>query len=402
MSKVINKPSIGVFLGVLTAVVIGVGVRQFNKSTTSKAGAIIHDSQSPKSPLHESSRDAVDHSKSKRPRSSDSDLTPELAKSKIEEYFAKTPDLRERSKFACDLIRQLCEKGFSEEAFQILDADFGLVRENELLTLFASADLSNSELIARIDEVSTYKGDKRLAMKGYLNRFKLDELAKNVSDPEFQAMLSKGNKLSSYSLSSAVADALELAPMKSGATKTQFLETSKELVEKGFLRPADFLAIADESLSADASERWKLIQGVIPSGSLIIDDDEGDDLGESLIAQMVTGDGPQALGNLLKAGDYRSVDYAIGQWTHNDPSSATRWYESNVSQLTPDQSNAVSKAFASSALQTSEFGTARAWAEKMQDPKSKEDLLNRITKKEADRLAELEKVEKQKQEEQNR
>lgn len=403
MSKIINTRSIGVFLAVLAAVIIGAGVSQLNKGDTSKEDATTPRDRSSKIPLHESSRATANRPKTKRSKSSGSDLTPEIAKSRIEEYFAKTPDLQERAKFACDMIRQLCENGFSEEAFQILDANYGLVRENEILTLFAAADLPNSELLGRIDEVSTYKGDKRLAMKGYLNRFKLDELVRNVSDPEFQAMLSRGNKLSSYSLSAAVADALELAPSKSdGATKIQFLDTSKELVEKGFLRPSDFLAIANESVSEDPFESWKLIQGVIPPGTLISNDDDGADLGESLIAKMVMSDGSKTLNNLLKVEDYRSVNHAITQWTHSDPSGATKWYESNAGRLSPNQNNAVSSAFASTALQSFEFDAARAWAEKVQDPKAKEDMLNRIAKKQEERQAELARTEKQKQEQKNR
>lgn len=403
MPRKINKQSIGIFLGVLAAIIVGTGVSQLSKNHTSKDETTIHKTPPSKDPLHEAARSATDRPKSKRSASSGSDLTPELAKSKIDEYFSKTSDLGERVKFSCEILKQLCENGFSEEAFQLLDANYGLVRENEILTLFALADLSNSELLGRIDEVSTFKGDKRLAMKGYLNRFKLDELVKNVSDPEFQAMLSRGEKLSSYTLSSAVADSLELMPMKSrGATKAQFLETSKELVEKGFLRPPDFVAIADGSLSDDVFESWKLIQGVIPSGTLISDDDDGDNLGESLITKMVMSDGSRTLDGLLKAEDYRSVDHAITQWTHNDPSGATKWYESNAGRLSPNQNNAVSSAFASTALQSFEFDAAKAWAEKVQDPKSREDMLNRIAKKQEERLAELARIEKQKQEEQKR
>ena len=105
---------------------------------------------------------------------------------------------------------------------------------------------------------------------------------------------------------------------------------------------------------------------------------------------------------MLKAEDYRSVDHAITQWTHNDPSGATKWYESNAGRLSPNQNNAVSSAFASTALQSFEFDAAKAWAEKVQDPKSREDMLNRIAKKQEERLAELARIEKQKQEEQKR
>jgi hypothetical protein len=398
MGKKLNPWTLGPMLGVLAVVVVGVCVGLFHDGQSSKGEAAPSLAPSSKDPLRESSRAAAKHSKGERDKSVGSDLTPQLAKSRIEEHFAKTPDLGERSKLACELIMQLCENGFSSEAFLLLDENFGTVRQNELRTLFAYARLSNEELLARIDEVAAYQGDKRTAMKGYLNRFRVDELAETVSDPNFQGMLSRGNKLSSYTLSAALAGALQLSPLnQDGESKTRFLETSKELIEKGFLKPADLLAITDKSLAEDPIERWELIQKAIPSGSLIIDDDEGANSGEALIAQMVTSDGPKALGNLLKIGDYRSVNHAIAQWTHSDPSGATKWYEGNAGRLSPDQNNAVSSAFASTALRSAEFDSARAWAGKIQDPKSKEDLLGKIAGAEQKKLDDVAAMEKGKQ-----
>ncbi|MBK1884197.1 hypothetical protein JIN85_17390 [Luteolibacter pohnpeiensis] len=294
----------------------------------------------------------------------------------------------ERSGLACLLLIQLCENGFSDEAFQLLDQNYGTVRSDELTTLFIYANLSNADLLARINEVDTYQGDKYTALEGYLHRFKRNELADIVSDPDFQEMFSRGTKLSSYSLSLILSNALHLPSLKQGgANETQFVETSKELIEKGFLKPADLLASTGDYLSDYPIERWELIQKAIPSGSLIIDDDEGDNLGETLITQMVASDGPKALSNLLSIADYRSVDYAIAQWTKSDPTGASEWYESNAGQLTLNQNNAVSSAFASTALRSAEFDVARAWAEKIQDPESKDDLLRKIAVAEQNKLA---------------
>lgn len=400
MGKKINRWNLGLILGVLALLGAGVCVSLFHNDHVSEEEALRSTGPSSKDPLRESARAASNRSKRERSQPVGSDLTPELAKSKIEEHFARTPDLGERSKLACELIMQLCENGFSEEAFHLLDENFGTVRQNELRALFSNARLSNGELLARIDQIAAHEGDKRIAVSGFLRRFEVDELAGIVSDPDFQGMLSRGDKLSSYTLSTALAGILQLSPAKQDdASRTQFLETSKELIEKGFLRPADLLANADQDLADDPNERWELIQKAMPSRSLIIDDDDGDNLGEALIDQMVTSDAPKALGSLLKNSDYRSVNHAITQWTHSDPGGAGKWYESNASQLTPDQNNAVSSAFASTALRSAEFDTARTWAEKIQDAKSKEDLLGKIAEAEQKKLDDVAAMEKGKQDE---
>lgn len=314
----------------------------------------------------------------------DPGLTPEVAKARLEEFFAKSSNLSERMKLAVTLMMQLCENGYSAEAFGLLDANYGTVRENEIRTLFQYADLSSSELLRRIDEVSEFQGDKRRAVQGYLRRFKVGELAARVSDPEFQAMLAKGRKVSSYALSSNLAGALEWAPAK-GGTKTEYLDGAKELVAKGYLRPVDFLGVVPESLSQDVFERWSLIQGVIPPGTLISGDDEDEmQRGQLLVAKMVMEDGPRTMDSLLKVEDYRSVEHAIAQWTHSDAGGAAKWYEGSAGKLSAAQNNAVTTAFASTALDSAEFDVARAWAGKVQDVKAREELLGRIAEREGE------------------
>jgi len=399
MAKAINKRVIGVISAVLALALIGVVVNRYKSHTALREEGVARGANPPPVSPAESSRHSVaGHSKAQR---SGSGLTPDLAKSKMEEFFANEPNLVERTKFTNGLIQQLCLNGFSEEAFELLDPNYGMVRSNGIAALFTHADLPKSELLRRIDEISIHEGDKEGAIRGYIGRLKLDELVGSISDPEFQAVLSKGEQLAPATFSFRVAAALQVILFTSkdqdAAGSPQFLKTSRELIEKGYLQSLDFVKMAAKNPSVDAFERWRQIQEVIPAGTLTNGNAAGNP-GQSLIAEMVTSDGPRTLNSLLKTEDYRSVNSAISQWTHNDPSGATGWYESNAGQLTPDQNNAVSSAFASTALSSAEFDVARAWAEKVQDPQSKEDLLKKISEKEKKVLADRAEREKKAQE----
>lgn len=324
----------------------------------------------------------------------DPGLTPALAKSRIEEYFSKTTDLLERSKFARQLFIQLCENGFSKEAFQLLDQNYGSVRSSEIITLFAFAEIPNSDLLEQVAQVSSFDGDKEKALWGYLARFKASDLAETVSDPEFKRVFPDEAQVS-YQLGEQLR---QIAAKAGGITASgpEYLMAAKELIDKGYLTPFDFMHFtAKDQSSDDAFERWNQIQQVIPNGSLT--DTSGRVMGnpgQTLIAQMVIKDGPKALGNLLKREDYRSVKYAISQWTLNDPSGAAQWYGSNMNKLGPRQNDAVSEAFASTALSSAEFDGARAWAERTRDPVAKKNLMDLIAEKEnkllADRAAQEE------------
>ena len=395
MSRTTIRLTIAGFLALAAAVLVFTWVNQRSGPSASKDEGLARKSASP-DPSHESSQTSpTADAKGKR---SGSKLTPDLARSQKEQFFSRNPNAGERIKFACDLIQGLCQNGFSEEAFHLLDTNYGMVRSNEIATLFKFADLPNSELLRRIEEISVYTGNKEDALRGYVGRFKLDELVDSISDPEFQATLLKGERLRSSALSFSLAMALSRF---GGEGNPQFSQTARDLIGKGYLKPFDFVKISTESSSSgDPFERWRRIQEVIPAGTLTNGSPTSSgNPGQSLVSQMVLGDGPRTLNTLLEVEDYASVNHAISQWTHSDPSGATRWYESNSSQLTPNQNNAVSSAFASTALSSAEFDVARAWAERVQDPKSKEDLLKKIAETEEKRLADLAAMEKRKQEE---
>lgn len=398
-----NKRLLAGVLTIAAVALIFTRVYQPGRRAASEDGVVVS-----KPALTEPSRESSPASPAVKSRGikNDSKLTPELAKSRLDEFLSKEPNLLKRTKFSSDLIQQLCLNGFSEEAFELLDPNYGMVRSNGIAALFTYADLPKSELLRRIDEISIHEGDKEGAVRGYIGRLKLDEMVTAISDPEFQAVLSKGELLTPSTFSFRVAAALQVILFNSKDQNTarspQFLKTSKELIDKGYLQSFDFVKMAAKNSAFDAFERWRQIQEVIPGGTLTNGNGTpAGNPGQSLIAEMVMSDGPRTLNNLLKAEDYRSVDSAIAQWTHSDPSGATKWYESNAGQLAPNQNNAVSSAFASTALSSAEFDVARAWAEKVQDAKSKEDLLKKISEKEEKMLADRAAMEKRAQEQGN-
>ena len=403
MSGATNKRLLAGVLTIAAVALVFTRVYQPGRQAVSEDGVVVSKPALPK-PSHESSP-ASPAVKSRGIRN-DSKLTPELAKSRLDEFLSKEPNLLKRTKFSIDLIQQLCLNGFSEEAFQLLDPNYGMVRSNQIGALFTFADLPNSELLRRMGEVCVFREDKEGAVRGYIDRLKVGELVEGVSDPEFQAALSKGPLLSPATLSHTLATALHFIYAASKdvntASRPQLLKASKELIEKGYLKPFDFIQIATEGPPGNEFERWEEIQEVIPPGTLISGSTTSAlNPGQSLVSRMVMSDGPRTLDNLLKAGDYQSADHAIMQWTHSDPSGATKWYESNAGKLTPDQNNAVSSAFASTALSSAEFDVARAWAGKVQDAKSKEDLLKKISEKEEKMLADRAAMEKRTQEQGN-
>ncbi|MBK1884196.1 hypothetical protein JIN85_17385 [Luteolibacter pohnpeiensis] len=382
------------FAGVMTiaiaaAALVFTRVTQPSKHATPDKEVVIQKTARPRNPHESSQTFTVVKAKGKK---NDSKLTPELAKSRLAKFSSKEPNLLKRSEFASHLIQELCQNGFSEEAFQLLDPNHGTMRSNQIEALFTFADLPNDQLIRRIDEISVYKEDKVGALRGYIGRLKLNNLVESVSDPQFQAALSRGPSLSPAILSDNLAVALRsmfaASKVAGAATDPQLLKASKELVNQGYLQPSDFVKVASEGPPGNEFERWEEIQEVIPPGTLISGSTASSlNPGQSLVSRMVMSDGPRALSNLLSVGDYKAVDHAIMQWTYSDPSGATNWYQGNSGQLTPTQNNVVSSAFASTALKSYEFEVARAWAERVQDPKSKEDLLMKISEKEAKELA---------------
>jgi hypothetical protein len=315
--------------------------------------------------------------RSGKDRSQGSNLTPEKAAGLIADFDAKTRDINQRALFSSDLIIKLCKNGYAREAFDLIEKDYGRVRNNQLVSFFMHADLPPKELLSMIPNMD-FKADADTCLRGFTLRYRPEELGGVLTSPEMGSLISSlGDRFPPQAMSSLVANSLNSALLDGSSDSGKIVDTGLYLNSKGLLDAGQLLALINK-VPGSAFDKWRIIREVDPNTSWT-----GDSRNKrnAVIAEMVLSDGPEALSKILEStGNHRADDLrkAIGSWNEADPSAAATWYNQNRSSLNQDDQGAVASTFAREAMVSSEFEGARQWAELIDDPELRAETLKAI------------------------
>lgn len=308
-------------------------------------------------------------------------LTPDIARKLISDFAAENKDLNSRAGFAQGVIKELCESGYSREAWELIDPGNGIVRNFGLSSFFANADLPPAELLEKIANVST--NDMFTCFSGFLNRYPPDQLSTLLESPEMNRFYSAvGDDLKAVNVKTAVSGVLQrnmnmMEPEKRGGT----YELARDLDSKGLLEPHDFILIVQRYSNKNIFDQWEDIKNVDLNGSSrsIVKKQR-----RSMLSAMVTEDAPAAVKNILTNDGERVGDdlaWALDSWTNLDSQGAADWYKSNQTSFSGKQRELVSSSFAEAAISSLEFDSARQWAERIENPDTRNKTLEKVEQK---------------------
>jgi len=84
------------------------------------------------------------------------------------------------------------------------------------------------------------------------------------------------------------------------------------------------------------------------------------------------------------SGNSKYSDYwleeSVSTWLKNDAGAVNKWYEENWNSLSPEKTQYVAAAFAKEAVTLGDLATAKEWAERIQNPKTRERIEGVIMK----------------------
>jgi hypothetical protein len=306
-------------------------------------------------------------------------MTPEEAKKLIADFAAENKDLNSRAAFAEGVLRKLCEDGYSREAWGLIDAGNGIVRNFGLSTFFRNADLPPSELLEKIASVPTL--DMYTCFSGFLNRYPPDQLSTLLGSPEVDRFLSAVDR-KYVSVNASVSSVLlgafnKMPPEERGET----YQIARDLNSKGLLEPHDFILMTQRYSNKNIFDQWEDIRTV---NLTAWDSDVVRKQRYSMLSAMVTEDAPAAVKTILnndgeQAG--KDMTLALQSWTNLDSQGAADWYKSNQASFSGKQRELVSSSFAEAAISSLEFDSARLWAEQIQDPETRDRTLETVKQK---------------------
>lgn len=299
-------------------------------------------------------------------------LDPATAEQLLKESARRHPDIVDRSKYCCGIIRSLCQAGYSEEAWGLMEQNVGMLRRGELAQFFASAQLPDENLISKLREDMT---ELTASVSGYFRRFDPHDLKGIVSSGKIQQALA--GHIHENDIELGLIMNLQLATTRADKKdRGALVDVAVDLHESGLIGDHSFYQIVNRSSLGNAFDRWELL-----ADSRFKDSRDDRSLRETMINNMVEQDAEKTM--TLIAGGSRNTSTAdlksaMSSWLGVDSKSANSWYASNLSTFSQQQRDAISEANFSQAIEYKEKDSAISWLNQISNPELKTSLAEKI------------------------
>jgi hypothetical protein len=294
----------------------------------------------------------------------------------------QNPDSIRRTLDSIKVIADLCRAGHTEEAWALIEANPGQVRDSQLVKFFLSANLTVPEMISKIESLP-FEGEATEALGGYLSSLELADTSRVLADPAFQELIKRLGANSKDPLGGALTASLMRRLGSPGASSKDMpaaRELASRLLSEGKLTNEQFAQIFKADNTADNFEKWSLIESSLKAGK---QNPSAAQLRRDVIEGMVNANAPKAMGMLTKKSDSQGiVDLTVGieKWGRVDPVQAAEWYESQRGSLTPVQGDGMALAFYRLSLSAGDTESAKRWAAEISNKELRQRALGKVTK----------------------
>ncbi len=310
------------------------------------------------------------------------DLTPAKASLLLEDFKAKHPGNSERIAYASAIIKKLCELGYTQEVWDLIEKGPGGIRDNQIISFYENVNLSDNELLGKIS--GSPLSEIHVSFIGFMSRFTPEQYEKVVESSDFRNFLGELDKLSAKeaavvknNISSGLGHSITVSLYENPDKIKDLLKIAARLNSAGILDTSRFMDLASRFGRSDPFENWALVSALKPEP-----DGRVGQLRSNMIRDMLEVDAPKAISEVLynqnpaKASD---INAAVESWVNIDSNGAADWFQQKRSTLSPQDRDAIAAAFSSYAGDHSEFSGAREWAEQIQNQTLKAEMIKKIT-----------------------
>jgi hypothetical protein len=298
------------------------------------------------------------------------EVTPASAHQMLAEFNASTADINKRANFATLMIVKLCQKGYSNEAYSLIDPSYGDIRKDQLVAFFEKAELDEKTLFDLLGK-KNIKGDLQNSLFGFMRRFKPEELEKILSSSEMKEILEDAKNLGEFI---DINNPITSSFAQPDANHESIVQAALNLNSKGLLDPNSVMSVVGNDNPERAFEKWSLVKTL--SANREEDQTKFRNGRELLIRNMVRIDAQKAMREILAGSleDFETIKdirAAVGIWSQVDARGGYNWYTTNKKNYSQKQQTVIATSFSSEAYSAGEFEVARQWINEIQDPEAR-------------------------------
>lgn len=287
------------------------------------------------------------------------------------------PEMNMRAKAAAFVIRDLCAAGYTEEAWRMIRKENDQVRQAQLLMFFNHTEpMPPLAVLEKMKELAG-PAEVKSALDAYLSKHTLGEIGKLVEEPGFLAAfqaLEAGYPPGTVPVLVQIMDE-HLRASRSDADRGRVAEFALAMYQ---LKAVDAITLMG-TLRADSSHdpfaRWEQVSAALADVATVFENEPNR---SALIDAMVAGDPAKAMETLARGDSPQALaDLAVGvsQWTSVDRTSAAGWFMANGPKLAAAQRDTAHAVLSRTSRKAGNAEAAKAWAEKVEDPKVRAELL---------------------------
>ncbi len=278
-----------------------------------------------------------------------------------------------RAERAYIIIGQLCRNGYTKEAWALIEAEPGIVREKGLGGFFRDADLPQAEILSLLDPLPPQ--ERAAGMFSYWSRFTAEEFAAmdlssfQLRSPEESRAFIKTME----ELMTGTVDAMN--PQAGAGVRDALLSMVVGQANNGTIEYNTITTLFGKDPVKDGFAYWDALKQVKPELRATQTKGMANYAGPDamLIRAMAAQDPQKTLAMTMISGSHEAnyIHIALGQWVQKDPSQARGWVDQHFSTMTPDQKERVAVAFIRGQVSRGEFEDAAQWSPYITNPRWK-------------------------------
>ena len=217
--------------------------------------------------------------------------------------------------------------------------------------------------------------------KSVLERIIRQQTEKNPNDT-----LNRLMDGSSPGLSNCIAAAFEMWLSKDNDAAQQWLEGNRTNMSETQIGECQLSQAGHFAANGSFLEGWKLVNSIADPALKKRAEGKVWSAERDSLNKAVREDPANTVQGIV-SGQSKFADYwieeAMGTWIAKDPEKAEEWYQKNWSSLPVEKAQYLAAAYANQAIKQGDAATASKWTALIQDPKTKQRILDAINKSES-------------------
>jgi hypothetical protein len=293
-------------------------------------------------------------------------LQPDEARALLRRVETELTSLTDRSIMSAKILHSLCLSGHSDQAWEMLDPGFGLIRDRQISMIMSCRDLPVSQRLEMLRSLEI-NDDKMNGVRGIFSSSSPEDLL-NLDYESIRTLVDSPQTIVGPSIARSLNMMYDTEYSGGKAISDSLLQKSIQLLESGLIDSHQLTEIFNSDSFSSPFQHWNLLDALGDRDGLL-------ETRKSVTSDMIREDPHRAMQFLMlnhtsNTQPSMAVE-AIASWLDQDSRKANEWIVENLSSIPPQQKDDLVGSIITYALKKNEVEVARMWISNIGSPEKR-------------------------------